>query len=107
MEAIFLVQNIWCFYCFILSGSGHCIELSDPENGQVEQNGNRERAVADYSCDYGYTLEGDSQRSCDANGRWSGTNPICKSRSIFILYVEYQILQYNSLIRVTAPAFNT
>ena len=35
--------------------------------------------TATYSCDTGYILVGDSNRTCQATGVWSGSEPICQS----------------------------
>ena len=34
-------------------------------------------SVALYSCDRGFTLVGSDSRTCEANGRWSGEEPLC------------------------------
>ena len=55
------------------------MELPDPENGAVTVVDNIPGSTADYSCDPGYILEGDSQRTCQEIGEWSGTAPTCRS----------------------------
>ena len=32
---------------------------------------------ATYSCTDGYRLRGESERSCQVNSMWSGTDPVC------------------------------
>ncbi|XP_062518035.1 sushi, von Willebrand factor type A, EGF and pentraxin domain-containing protein 1-like isoform X2 [Corticium candelabrum] len=49
-----------------------CPKLSDPAYGEVDVAYN----VATYSCQYGYKLKGDEQRTC-SNGVWSGSEPSC------------------------------
>ena len=50
-----------------------CKELADPANGQVSV----VRFTARYSCDFGYTLNGDNSRFCQIDGNWSGSHPAC------------------------------
>ena len=33
--------------------------------------------VATYHCNTGYTLNGESSRTCDTSGKWNGSAPIC------------------------------
>ena len=55
-----------------------CGLLTDPANGKVSHTaGTTFRQTATYSCDTGYILVGDSTRSCQATGLWSGSIPIC------------------------------
>ena len=59
----------------------NCSTLSNPANGQVSHTaGTSFGQTATYSCDTGYNLVGDSTRICQANGRWSGSKPICQGR---------------------------
>ena len=39
--------------------------------------GNTFNSTATYSCDNGYSLDGDSIRTCLVTGGWSGTAPTC------------------------------
>lgn len=41
-------------------------------------------AIATYSCNEGYTLNGDENRTCDVDqdGMWSGTEPSCLRESL-------------------------
>ena len=51
-------------------------------NGQVNHSaGTTFGQTATYSCNTGYTLEGNSTRTCQANGMWSGNEPTCISES--------------------------
>ena len=38
------------------------------------------RAIATFTCDEGFTLEGDPTRTCQADKNWSGENPRCFSK---------------------------
>ena len=54
-----------------------CSTLSDPSNGRVSQQGNNPGDRASYTCNSGYELVGQSTRTCQNNGRWSGDAPTC------------------------------
>ena len=56
-----------------------CGTLNNPTNGQVSHTGRTTfRQTATYSCDTGYYLVGDSNRTCQATGVWSGSEPTCR-----------------------------
>ena len=55
-----------------------CGNLTDPANGQVDHTtGNTLGQTATYSCNTGYDLVGDSNRTCQATGNWSESAPTC------------------------------
>ena len=55
-----------------------CGNLTDPVNGSVNHTaGTTLGQTATYSCDTGYNLVGDSTRTCQAAGNWSGSAPTC------------------------------
>ena len=68
-----------------------CSSLTDPANGSVTHTaGKTFRQTATYSCNTGYTLVGDSSRTCQATGNSSGSAPSCegvllKTNLIFII----------------------
>ena len=56
----------------------NCGNLTDPANGQVDHTaGNTLGQTATYSCNTGYDLVGDSNRTCQATGNWSESAPTC------------------------------
>ena len=56
-----------------------CNALTNPTNGQVDDSaGTTFEQTATYSCNAGYNLVGDSTRTCQANGVWSGSAPTCQ-----------------------------
>lgn len=50
-------------------------------------------ALVVYRCDFGYTLSGVAERTCQENGRWSGSEPICERQyCLECLYIIHQII---------------
>ena len=47
-------------------------------NGQRSGNSFGCQASVMYVCNAGYRLEGNSQRTCQGNGQWSGSTPFCR-----------------------------
>ena len=54
-----------------------CGNLSHPDNGMVSLSGIVLDSVATYTCDTGYDLVGNNDRTCLATGNWSGNEPTC------------------------------
>ena len=79
-----------------------CNALSNPANGQVSTTGTTFGQTATYSCNTGYNLVGDSTRTCQATGMWSGSAPTCQSMFLFSS-VNYQAIStYVSLLPIVA-----
>ena len=56
-----------------------CGTLASPANGQVSYSGRTTfEHTATYSCHMGYILVGNSNRTCQATGSWSGSKPTCQ-----------------------------
>ncbi len=56
-----------------------CIDLMDIVNGHIETIDNRPvDTVATYTCNPGFTLTGNSTRTCGSDGVWSGSDPMCE-----------------------------
>ena len=58
------------------------------ENGEITYNVNTEGAgvrpintVATHRCAEGYTLNGDTTRTCESDGNWNGDAPTCEGES--------------------------
>ena len=65
-------------YVFLSLTAVDCGNLTDPANGQVNHTtGTTFRQTATYSCNTGYNLVGNSTRTCQASGNWSGSAPTC------------------------------
>ena len=71
----------FCIHLLSLAGSGSgtvdCCSLPNPINGRVQFPDTTVGSVANYSCFFGYTLNGTSTRTCEADGEWSGDPPTC------------------------------
>ena len=62
----------------LLSTAVDCGTLSGPANGRVSHTaGTTFGHTATYSCNISYNLLGDSTRTCQATGVWSGSAPTC------------------------------
>ena len=67
-----------------------CGALTDPANGQVSHpDGTTLGQTATYSCNTGYNLVGNSTRTCQDTGDWSGSEPTCQRMLLLlIIFVE-------------------
>ena len=69
-----------CRYVFLVLTGVDCGNLTDPGNGSVTHSaGTTFGQTATYSCNTSYNLEGNSTRTCQATGNWSGSEPTCQS----------------------------
>ena len=69
---------------FLFLTAVDCDNLTDPANGQVDHTaGTSLGQTATYSCNTGYNLVGDSIRTCQAEGNWSGSVPTCQCTFIY------------------------
>ena len=76
-------------------------------SGSVRLTGFTPGSTATYSCNDGYNLVGTSVRTCQANGEWSGSAPICvpgtliHSLCIIATYTYYCLLIPS--VSITSP----
>ena len=72
----------WLLYIFLMSYFNtvvDCGSLSNINNGQVNtSSGTTYKQTATYSCGPGYNIVGFPSRTCQANGTWSLTAPVCE-----------------------------
>ena len=61
-----------------------------PTNGQQNISSTTFGSTVTYTCNRGYTLQGNSIRTCMANGRWSGRPPTCSGT--LVLYICNQMM---------------
>jgi CUB/sushi domain-containing protein len=63
----------------LLSSAVDCGSLSAPENGAVYfYPGTTFTSTASFVCRRGFRLVGSETRTCQADGSWSGVQPVCK-----------------------------
>ncbi|XP_037078629.1 protein lev-9-like, partial [Pollicipes pollicipes] len=55
-----------------------CPKLKPPDFGRMKLNERTYGATAKYACREGFRLVGPGTRLCQADGRWSGLDPVCK-----------------------------
>ena len=55
-----------------------CPSLPSPRNGYVTDDVTVD-SLANYTCNDGYLLIGNSSRRCQYNGEWTGFPPLCRS----------------------------
>ena len=73
-----------CTLYILLSTVVDCDSLTNLANGQVNHTaGTTFGETATYNCNTGYNLVGDSTRTCQADGMWSGSEPTCQ-RMLYI-----------------------
>ena len=76
-----------------------CGALTDPANGQVSHpDGTTFGQTATYSCNTGFNIVGDSTRTCEATGDWSGSAPTCQ-RMLLTFYMHTKMLTESSLAK--------
>ena len=68
----YVVYLVTFYYC-----TGNCDEPQSPANGGKNSTGNTEGQMVNYFCNPGFKLSGDKNRTCQADGQWSGTQPLC------------------------------
>lgn len=76
-----------------------------PSNGGVDVDKTSVGSSIVYHCKQGFVLSGDTQRVCKPNGRWSGSEPTCKSKFLLCKSVcsisQKEALGTNSFTRET------
>ena len=66
-----------------------CGSLPNPPNGAVDLSlGTQEGAIALYSCDEDFFLDGNIARQCLDSGSWSGNEPDCIGEVIDIISIK-------------------
>ena len=69
-------------WILIQSTAIDCGDPGTPTNGQRSLSSTTYNSVVTYTCDVGYTLQGSNSRTCQSDGRWSGSVPQCNRKFI-------------------------
>ena len=62
-----------------------CPSLNDPANGNVNVSGDFFGQTAEYTCNNGFNLIGDSIVTCGLDGQWSGNPPVCEGKHLTVI----------------------
>ena len=75
-------------HIFLILTVVDCGNLTDTANGSVNHTaGTTFGQTGTYSCGTGYNLVGDSNRTCQATGNWSGSAPTCEGMLLHSVYL--------------------
>ena len=74
-----IIFKVLCFKPFPHSVNV-CPTLVAPANGNLVLSGNTFGETASYTCNTGFTLEGDPTLTCDGDGQWSRSSPVCNRK---------------------------
>ena len=87
MKLLLLVMCV-CMCVYIMSMhwfhavAAECGDPGTPAMGSRMLTGTTQGNTVDYGCQLaGYVLRGNSRRTCQESGRWSGNLPVCESKS--------------------------
>ena len=80
---LIIMNNYFSFICMCIYLDIQCDNLSIPANGDISCSSGRvgvgyEGDTCNFTCDNGYQLTGSHTRTCQGNGRWNGTDTMCK-----------------------------
>jgi len=70
-------------YIFFLEAP--CPVLTNPYQGNVTVTTYGAVTTATYTCDANFTMSGDTVRTCQSTGSWSGVEPSCGKRLLALL----------------------
>ncbi|XP_012500747.1 PREDICTED: CUB and sushi domain-containing protein 3, partial [Propithecus coquereli] len=59
--------------------AGACGDPGTPGHGSRQESDFRTKSTVRFACDTGYILHGSEERTCLANGSWTGRQPECKA----------------------------
>ena len=71
------------------------VDCGDPgqlTNGlRKDKNVTTYNSMVHYFCNPEYILSGSRERVCQADGKWSGTQPKCTSKNSFFIFIPFLI----------------
>ena len=85
-----------------------CGSLQNPENGLVTLTETTVGSTASYSCSgSNYDLVGAAERTCQADGMWSGSAPECgKLLAVYIHFTDFIILGHFYIVTLRIVCFS-
>ncbi|XP_065918601.1 sushi, von Willebrand factor type A, EGF and pentraxin domain-containing protein 1-like isoform X2 [Dysidea avara] len=78
-----------------------CGEPDTPSNGSVSYTITTEGSTVVYSCDPGFVLCGDENRTCLSTGMWSGSVPDCISVKATFVHISYTVKEDDIFADIT------
>ena len=84
---------------------GYCDDPETLDNGEKVSSGSFVGDTVTYSCNSGFNLSGDANRTCQSDGQWSGAQPKCNRTLNGVLCV--QTLRDRSVYHFALNCFHT
>jgi hypothetical protein len=84
-----------------------CPLLPPPENGGVTLSGFSPGDTTNFSCDAGFSLEGQSVLNCQADGTWDAQLPTCESLVVGLVSRSYDVVEGESIdvcVHIVSPS---
>ncbi len=85
VKVLFRLIIVYTISFAFISAVITCPVLTDSTHRLVSVTNNNFGSNATYACDTGYTLNGDTTRTCGSDGVWSGSEPTCTRKFIHSL----------------------
>ena len=101
-----LASSVTQYLCIVYISEIYCEVPVAPDNGQVYVMGDLSFwTLIVYSCDAGYSLQGEALQYCVGEGQWSGLPPTCQSQSYLLIithtYKGHSIILLKSALKLT------
>ena len=103
---VYLLLYCCCLYLYKQSCNSVCPAAVScgpapdaPANGQKINSGTTFGSTVNYTCNQGYTLQGNNTRTCMANKLWSGRAPTCNRKLLGIRCSTIDIHGHQQSIR--------
>ena len=82
-------STIYCVM-FLYQLSGSCGTPRSLSNGERSYSSTIVGSTVTYTCDTGYLrTAGSSSKTCQSNGQWSGSHPICTRKSTLCHFISF------------------